>query len=46
MLILAKLSSAAIPMTGIVGPLCFKVIHVPGWSGLLVFLMTSGILPR
>ena len=46
MLMLTNLSSLAIPTTGTVAPLCSRIIRVPGWSGLLVFLITNGILPR
>ena len=45
-LMLTNLSSLAIPTTGTVAPLCSRIMRVPGWSGLFVFLITSGILPR
>ena len=46
MLMLTKPASPAIPTTGRWSLLCLWTICVPGCSGLLVFLITSGILPR
>ena len=43
MLMLTKPESPAIPTTGNSSLLCFRTIRVPGWSGLLVFLITRGI---